>query len=52
VEITPNYLCLSPDSVLRTMLEKLGLEIKEEVVTFQPELGAYGGAYVHHHSHS
>ncbi len=52
VEITPNYLRLSPDSVLRTMLEKLGLEIKEEVVTFQPELGAYGGAYVHHHSHS
>lgn len=52
VEITPNYLRLSPDSVLRTMLEKLGLEIKEEVVPFQPELGAYGGAYGHHHSHS
>ncbi|MBD2296637.1 urease accessory protein UreE [Anabaena sphaerica FACHB-251] len=48
VEITPNYLRLSPDSVLLTMLKKLGLEIKEEVVPFQPELGAYGN----HHSHS
>jgi urease accessory protein len=47
VEITPNYLRLSPDSVLQTMLEKLGLEIKEEVVSFHPELGAYGN----HHSH-
>jgi urease accessory protein len=48
VEITPNYLRLSPDSVLQTMLEKLGLEIQAEVVPFQPELGAYGN---HHHSH-
>ncbi len=47
VEITPNYLRLSPDSVLQTMLEKLGLEIKDEVVPFQPELGAYGN----HHAH-
>ncbi|MBD2451742.1 urease accessory protein UreE [Nostoc sp. FACHB-152] len=46
VEITPGYLRLSPDSVLSTMLEHLGLEIKEEVAPFQPELGAYG-----HHSH-
>ncbi|MEA5620605.1 urease accessory protein UreE [Cronbergia sp. UHCC 0137] len=42
VEVTPNYLRLSPDSVLRTMLEQLGLEVKEELVPFQPELGAYG----------
>ncbi|MEA5577925.1 urease accessory protein UreE [Anabaena sp. UHCC 0451] len=48
MEITPNYLRLSPDSVLHTMLEKLGLKIKEEVVPFQPELGAYGN----NHSHS
>ncbi|MBD2439500.1 urease accessory protein UreE [Nostoc sp. FACHB-110] len=46
VEITPSYLRLSPDSVLRTMLEQLGLEVIEEVTPFQPELGAYG-----HHSH-
>ncbi|TAF10059.1 MAG: urease accessory protein UreE [Nostocales cyanobacterium] len=48
VEITPHYLRLSPDSVLQTMLEKLGLGITEEVVPFYPELGAYGS----HHSHS
>jgi urease accessory protein len=46
VEITPSYLRLSPDSVLRTMLEQMGLEIKEEIAPFQPELGAYG-----HQSH-
>ncbi|GAX34849.1 urease accessory protein UreE [Nodularia sp. NIES-3585] len=47
VEITSNYLRLLPDSVLRTMLEQLGLEITEEILPFQPELGAYG----HHHPH-
>jgi urease accessory protein len=47
VEITPHYLRLLPDSVLHAMLEKLELEIKEEVVPFQPVLGAYGT----HHSH-
>ncbi|WP_353930750.1 urease accessory protein UreE [Okeanomitos corallinicola TIOX110] len=47
VEITPNYLRLSPDAVLQKMLENLGLEIQAEVLPFQPELGAYGN----HHSH-
>ncbi|MFM7408278.1 MAG: urease accessory protein UreE [Cuspidothrix sp.] len=47
VEITSTYLRLSPDAVLAAMLTQLGLEIKEEVVPFQPELGAYGN-----HSHS
>jgi urease accessory protein len=42
VEITPTYLRLSPDAVLQAMLTQLGLEIKEEFVPFQPELGAYG----------
>ena len=46
MEITPTYLRLSPDTVLAAMLTQLGLEIKEEVVPFQPELGAYGN-----HSH-
>lgn len=45
LEITPNYLRLTPDPVLRTMLEHLGIEVREEVVPFQPESGAYG----HHH---
>ncbi|MDZ8189857.1 MAG: urease accessory protein UreE [Nostoc sp. ChiSLP02] len=48
VEITPTYLRLSSDSVLCTMLEQLGLEVKEEILPFQPELGAYGQ---HHHAH-
>jgi urease accessory protein len=42
VEITATYLRLLPDSVLRSMLEQLGLEIKEEILPFQPEIGAYG----------
>lgn len=45
LEVTPGYLRLSPDSVLQTMLEQLGMEVQEEVVPFQPETGAYG------HSH-
>ncbi|MBE9119805.1 urease accessory protein UreE [Tychonema sp. LEGE 07199] len=45
LEVTENYLRLSPDSVLQGMLEKMGLEVIEEIVPFQPETGAYG------HSH-
>lgn len=46
LEVTPGYLRLSPDSVLQAMLEQLGVEVREEVVPFQPETGAYG------HSHT
>jgi len=42
LEITSTYLRLSSDSVLRTMLEQLGLEIQEDICPFQPETGAYG----------
>ena len=45
VEVAPDYLRLSPDPVLRAMLEQLGVQVREEVVPFQPESGAYG----HHH---
>ncbi|HEY9700917.1 MAG TPA: hypothetical protein V6C58_00630 [Allocoleopsis sp.] len=44
MEITNHYLRLSPDPVLITMLLQLGLEIKEEIAPFFPEIGAY-----HHH---
>ena len=47
VEITSTYLRLSPDAVLAAMLIQLGLEIKEGILPFQPELGAYGN-----HSHA
>ncbi|NER45778.1 MAG: urease accessory protein UreE [Symploca sp. SIO1B1] len=46
LEVAPNYLRLSPDTVLQTMLEQLGVEIKEEVVAFKPEIGAY--RHTHH----
>jgi Urease accessory protein UreE len=45
LEVADNYLRFSPDSVLQGMLEKIGLEVTQEVVPFQPENGAYG------HSH-
>ncbi|MEA5552524.1 urease accessory protein UreE [Anabaena cylindrica UHCC 0172] len=46
LEINPAYLRLSPDPILSAMLAQLGLEIKEEVVPFQPELGAYGHSHL------
>lgn len=45
VEVAQDYLRLSPDPVLRSMLEHLGMHITEAVLPFQPEIGAYG----HHH---
>ena len=42
LEIQPAYLRLSPDPVLRDMLEHRGLQVVEEVQPFQPEAGAYG----------
>jgi urease accessory protein len=45
LEVASDYLRLSPDPVLRAMLEHLGVEVREETVPFQPEIGAYR----HHH---
>lgn len=42
LEVAPNYLRLSPDPVLQAMLKQLGMEVKEEVLPFHPESGAYG----------
>jgi len=47
LEIDPNYLRLAYDPVLKTMLEQLGVEVRAEVVPFQPETGAYGHSHVH-----
>jgi urease accessory protein len=41
VEIAPDYLRLSPDSVLKGMLEQLNLLVIEEIAPFEPERGAY-----------
>jgi urease accessory protein len=43
LEIAPTYLRLSPDNVLKKMLEHLGVTIIEEISPFQPEIGAYHG---------
>ncbi|MBC6478133.1 MAG: urease accessory protein UreE [Hormoscilla sp. GM7CHS1pb] len=45
LEVTPTYLRLESDLVLKTMLAQMGLEVTEAVLPFQPETGAYG----HHH---
>ncbi len=52
VEINPNYLRISPDSVLETMLRQRGLSITPEIQPFQPELGAYSRPGHHHEHHS
>jgi len=41
LEITLDYLRLSPDPVLEKMLEHMGLTVMAEVTPFFPELGAY-----------
>ncbi|NEP02301.1 MAG: urease accessory protein UreE [Symploca sp. SIO2E9] len=41
LQVTPNYLRLSRDPVLQSMLEQLGMEVQEEVAPFEPEIGAY-----------
>ena len=46
LEITEQYLRLSPDSVLEDMILKMGLHMVKETQPFQPEAGAY-----HHHAH-
>jgi urease accessory protein len=42
LEVTTDYLRLTPDPVLKAMLEQLGLTVVEEMAPFQPEAGAYG----------
>ncbi len=42
LEITDSHLRLSPDSVLKDLLEHRGLTIVVETAPFQPESGAYG----------
>lgn len=43
LEITADYLRLSPDTVLQNLLIHRGLTVCEEIQPFQPEGGAYGG---------
>ena len=41
LEITVDYLRLSPDPVLENMLKQMGLKVSPEVTPFFPETGAY-----------
>ena len=45
IELTPHYIRLSPDPVLKQMLMQLDVSVCEEDTPFVPEQGAY------HHSH-
>jgi urease accessory protein len=45
LEVTAKALKLSPDPVLREMLEHLGATVTESIEPFYPEMGAY------HHAH-
>lgn len=45
LEVGTDYLRLTPDSVLESMLHQLGVTVIAETMPFQPESGAYG----HHH---
>jgi urease accessory protein len=49
VELGENYLKLEVDPVLKQMLLRLGVTVREEKVPFQPERGAYGGGHRHGH---
>jgi urease accessory protein len=51
LEVTEHYLRFSADSVLKAMLEQLGLHIHEDIAPFQPETGAYGHSHAHSHNH-
>ena len=42
LEVAIDYLRLAPDSVLKAMLEQLGLNVIEAILPFRPEMGAYG----------
>lgn len=45
LEMGVDYLRLTPDPALATLLHQLGVTVTAETVPFQPESGAYG----HHH---
>lgn len=51
LEVNPNYLRLLPDPVLKKMLESMGLQVREEITVFYPEIGAYVHHHTNHHDH-
>lgn len=49
VQLAPDWLRLEQDTVLRDLLQRLGLVVREIVAPFEPEAGAYGGGHRHDH---
>ncbi len=49
VQLAPGRLRLERDTVLRELLLRLGLDVREIVAPFEPEAGAYGGGHRHDH---
>jgi urease accessory protein len=47
VELGNGYLKLESDPVIKEMLLRLGVQVQEAVLPFQPEAGAYGGGHRH-----
>ncbi|MGK7932852.1 MAG: urease accessory protein UreE [Microcystaceae cyanobacterium] len=41
LELNPTYLRLSPDPVLKNMINRFDVTMVEEIAPFQPEIGAY-----------
>src|SRR6516225_6070826 len=47
VELGKGFLKLGNDSVIKEMLLRLGMQVQEANLPFQPEAGAYGGGHRH-----
>ena len=46
-QLGAGFLRIRQDAVLRDMLQGLGAEVIEELASFEPEAGAYGGGHSH-----
>ena len=52
LEVTPAWLRLAPDPVLKALLvDQLAVSVVEEIAPFQPEAGAYSTRHEHSHVH-
>ena len=49
VELGENFLKLETNPVLKEMLLRLGVTLREDYLPFQPEAGVYGGGHRHGH---
>jgi urease accessory protein len=52
LQLGDGWLRYEHDHVLDAMVEQLGLEVRTEDATFEPEAGAYGHAHGGDHAHA